>query len=38
MKKQVLSFFMIKTRILFDGSKGFVLLSKENKKSEPISY
>ena len=38
MKKQVLSFFMIKTRIFFDGSKGFVLLSKENKKSEPFSY
>ena len=27
MKKQVLSFFMIKTRIFFDGSKGFVLFS-----------
>ena len=29
---------MIRSGTLFDGSKGFVLLSEENKKSEPFSY
>ena len=29
---------MIRSRTLFDGSKGFVLFSEENKKSEPFSY
>ena len=29
---------MIRSRTLFDGSKGFVLFSKEYKKSEPFSY
>ncbi len=31
-------FLMIRSRTLFDGSKGFVLFSEENKKSEPFSY
>ena len=31
-------FLMIRSRTLFDGSKGFILFSKENKKSEPFSY
>ena len=31
-------FLMIRSGTLFDGSKGFVLLSEENKKSEPFSY
>ena len=31
-------FLMIRSRTFFDGSKGFVLFSKENKKSEPFSY
>ena len=31
-------FLMIRSRTLFDGSKGFVLFSKEYKKSEPFSY
>ena len=29
---------MIRSRTFFDGSKGFVLFSKEYKKSEPFSY
>ena len=29
---------MIRSRTFFDGSKGFVLISKEYKKSEPFSY
>ena len=29
---------MIRSRTFFDGSKGFVLFSEENKKSEPFSY
>ena len=29
---------MIRSRTFFDGSKGFVLLSEENKKPEPFSY
>ena len=29
---------MIRFGTLFDGSKGFVLFSKEYKKSEPFSY
>ena len=29
---------MIRSRTLFDGSKGFFLFSKEHKKSEPFSY
>ena len=31
-------FLMIRSRTLFDGSKGFILFSKEHKKSEPFSY
>ena len=31
-------FLMIRSRTFFDGSKGFILLSKEHKKSEPFSY
>ena len=31
-------FLMIRSRTFFDGSKGFVLFSKEYKKSEPFSY
>ena len=31
-------FLMIRSRTFFDGSKGFVLFSKEHKKSEPFSY
>ena len=31
-------FLMIRSRTLFDGSKGFVLFSEEHKKSEPFSY
>ena len=31
-------FLMIRSRTLFDGSKGFILFSKEYKKSEPFSY
>ena len=31
-------FFVIRSRTLFDGSKGFILFSKENKKSEPFSH
>ena len=31
-------FLMIRSRTLFDGSKGFVLFSEEYKKSEPFSY
>ena len=31
-------FFVIRSRTFFDGSKGFVLFSKEYKKSEPFSY
>ena len=31
-------FFVIRSRTFFDGSKGFILFSKENKKSEPFSY
>ena len=31
-------FLMIRSRTFFDGSKRFVLFSKENKKSEPIPY
>ena len=31
-------FLMTKPRTFFDGSKGFVLFSKEYKKSEPFSY
>ena len=31
-------FLMTRSRTLFDGSKGFVLFSKEYKKSEPFSY
>ena len=31
-------FLMIRSRTFFDGSKGFILLSEENKKSEPFSY
>ena len=31
-------FLMIRSRTFFDGSKGFVLSSKEYKKSEPFSY
>ena len=31
-------FLMIRSRTFFDGSKGFILFSKENKKSEPFSY
>ena len=31
-------FLMIRFRTFFDGSKGFILFSKENKKSEPFSY
>jgi hypothetical protein len=31
-------FFVIRSRTFFDGSKGFVLLSEEHKKSEPFSY
>ena len=29
---------MIRSGTLFDGSKGFILFSKEHKKSEPFSY
>ena len=29
---------MIRSRTFFDGSKGFVLFSEENEKSEPFSY
>ena len=29
---------MIRSRTFFDGGKGFVLFSKEHKKSEPFSY
>ena len=32
------AFFVIRSRTFFDGSKGFVLFSKEYKKSEPFSY
>ena len=31
-------FLMIRSRTFFDGSKGFVLFSKEYKKTEPFSY
>ena len=31
-------FLMIRSRTLFDGCKGFILFSKENKKSERISF
>ena len=31
-------FLMIRSRTFFDGSKGFILFSKEYKKSEPFSY
>ena len=31
-------FLMIRSGTFFDGSKGFVLFSEENKKSEPFSY
>ena len=31
-------FLMIRSRTFFDGSKGFILFSKEHKKSEPFSY
>ena len=31
-------FLMIRSGTFFDGSKGFVLFSKEYKKSEPFSY
>ena len=31
-------FLMIRSRTFFDGIKGFVLFSKEYKKSEPFSY
>ena len=31
-------FLMIRSRTFFDGRKGFVLFSKEYKKSEPFSY
>ena len=31
-------FLMIRSRTFFDGRKGFVLFSKEHKKSEPFSY
>ena len=31
-------FFMIRSRTFFDGSKGFILFSEENEKSEPFSY
>ena len=31
-------FLMIRSRTLFDGSKGFVLFSEEHKKSNPFSY
>ena len=31
-------FFVIRSRTFFDGSKGFVLFSKEYKKTEPFSY
>ena len=34
----LLCFLMIRSRTFFDGSKGFVLFSKEYKKSEPFSY
>ena len=31
-------FLMIRSGTFFDGSKGFILFSKENKKSKPFSY
>ena len=31
-------FFVIRSGTFFDGSKGFILFSKENKRSEPFSY
>ena len=31
-------FFVIRSRAFFDGSKGFILFSKEYKKTEPFSY
>ena len=31
-------FFVIRSRTFFDGGNGFVLFSKEYKKSEPFSY
>ena len=31
-------FLMIRSGTFFDGSKGFILFSKEHKKSEPFSY
>ena len=34
----LLCFLVIRSRTLFDGSKGLILFSKEHKKSEPFSY
>ena len=36
--KDDLLWFYTFLRTFFDGSKGFVLLSEENKKTEPFSY
>ena len=32
------TFLMIRSKTLLDGSKGFILFSEEYKKSEPFSY